>query len=69
MAADCLSVQMKGAENGGDEAMTAYGASPATAERGLTTDAARYGGKEETASETNYASSKAGIKNNGIVGD
>ena len=60
---------MKDADNGGDQAMTSDGASPATAERGLTTDAAKYGGKQETASDTNYASSKEDLKNNGIVGD
>jgi hypothetical protein len=69
MAHDCLSVQLKDAANGGDEAMTKYGASPATAERGLTTNAAKYGGKETEAGETNYSDNKSvKTQDNGLAG-
>lgn len=65
----CNSRQMKDADNGGDEAMTSYGASPATAERGLTTDAAKYGGKSVDAGDTNYSDNKS-VKthDNGLAG-
>lgn len=65
----CNSRQMKDADNGGDAAMTKYGASPATAERGLTTNAAEYGGKETEAGETNYSDNKSvKTEDNGLAG-
>jgi hypothetical protein len=65
----CSSRQMKDADNGGDQAMTKYGASPATAERGLTTDADKYGGEATTAGETNYSDNKSvKTEDNGLAG-
>lgn len=56
--------------HGGDEAVTKYGASPATNLEGLRLGTEKYGGEVKPASEGNYSDNKSvKFDNNGIVGD
>lgn len=54
--------------HGGDRAMASYGAAPVS-DPGLRSGAEKYGGKLQTASDTNFAeNTSVDFANNGLVG-